>query len=97
MYMYIYMYMYMYMYIYIKLHVIMSSILHTCNEVLFLSLSVCLPVSVSVSLSVCVLPSLGDRSSTQYYNVQYTEGVACGYHKVEHLRLRIYSLHSTVL
>lgn len=38
-----------------------------------------------------------DRSSTQYYNVQYTEGVACGYHKVEHLRLRIYSLHSTVL
>ena len=27
--------------------------------------------------------------STQYYNVQYTEGVACGYHKVEHLRLRI--------
>ena len=24
-------------------------------------------------------------------------GVACGYHKVEHLRLRIYSLHSTVL
>ena len=41
--------------------------------------------------------SKGDRSSTQYYNVQYTEGVACGYHKVEHLRLRIYSLHSTVL
>ena len=38
-----------------------------------------------------------DRSSTQYYNVQYTEGVACGYHKVEHLRLRIHSLHSTVL
>ena len=37
-----------------------------------------------------------DRSSTQYYNVhvQYTEGVACGYHKVKHLRLRIYSLHS---
>ena len=27
----------------------------------------------------------------------YTEGVACGYHKVEHLRLRIYSLHSTIL
>ena len=25
----------------------------------------------------------------QYYNVQYTEGVPCGYHKVEHLRLRI--------
>ena len=38
-----------------------------------------------------------DRSSTQYYNLQYTEGVACGYHKMEHLRLRIYSLHSTVL
>ena len=38
-----------------------------------------------------------EQASTQYYNVQYTEGVACGYHKVEHLRLRIYSLHSTVL
>ena len=26
----------------------------------------------------------------------YIEGVACGYHKVEHLRLRIHSLHSVL-
>ena len=31
------------------------------------------------------------------HSITITEGVAYGYHKVEHLRLRIYSLHSTVL
>ena len=48
-------------------------------------------------ISAMYVTSKGWRVETGLVHVQYTEGVACGYHKVEHLRLRIYSLHITVL